>query len=244
MVLLNDMPIDELGLNWWRYFLFINWLPSSSSLWHNLNGYWCMPLFIYFYIIAPILKKKVKTIFSFISVIFTLYVSLSLLTHFCDLYKIMNVAESDSCYYSSFRVLSRLPVFFLGSLVWYIGINDIYIKYFIAVVLIVCAFMFSIAWNDFFAWGIMSAALIALFKEYNWEMPIAPFVKWLSNISFTIFLVHLSIISYLNRINLNRLEYIVLFLVITIITAVTLNYFIEKPFEVIKGSILRKLKQN
>lgn len=53
-----NMPTDTIGLRWLRYFLFINlFVPSSEPNWMNINGYWCMPVFISFYVLVPLLYK-------------------------------------------------------------------------------------------------------------------------------------------------------------------------------------------
>ena len=61
--LLVNMPQDTFGLKWFRYFFFVNlFVPSSEQLWVNINGYWCLPVFIIFYALAPLIFKYFDTL--------------------------------------------------------------------------------------------------------------------------------------------------------------------------------------
>lgn len=52
------MPVDELGLGWLRYYLFMNEIiPAQHHEWINVCGFWCMPSFIIFYLTAPAIAK-------------------------------------------------------------------------------------------------------------------------------------------------------------------------------------------
>lgn len=54
---------DVFGLGWLRYFLGLNTiLPSTDfSQWNNLFGFWCMPGFLFFYAIVPLLMYFIRS---------------------------------------------------------------------------------------------------------------------------------------------------------------------------------------
>lgn len=61
---LKDVTADIFGLGWIRYFLGMNTvLPSTNyDLWNNTYGLWTMSCFIWFYVMAPIIFKWVKSL--------------------------------------------------------------------------------------------------------------------------------------------------------------------------------------
>ncbi len=50
-----EIPTDEYHLGWWRYILLLNGvLDTSNRYWSNLAATWTIPVFVFFYLIAPI----------------------------------------------------------------------------------------------------------------------------------------------------------------------------------------------
>jgi len=56
-------PADPCHLGWLRYFLGLQlWLPSDNfTVWNNCCAMWCMSDFLFFYAVAPLVFKYVKS---------------------------------------------------------------------------------------------------------------------------------------------------------------------------------------
>lgn len=59
----KSIPTDELKLNWFRYIFLLNgFVGSETYFWGNLGITWTIPLFAFFYLIAPFLNKIIKNV--------------------------------------------------------------------------------------------------------------------------------------------------------------------------------------
>ena len=63
-LVLKDVTFDIFKIGWIRYVLGLNTiLPSDNYyLWNNTYGLWTMSCFIWFYIMAPVIFKLIKTL--------------------------------------------------------------------------------------------------------------------------------------------------------------------------------------
>lgn len=61
---LKDVTTDVFGLGWLRYFFGLNTVVPSTNyyLWNNTYGLWTMSCFIWFYIMAPLIFKLVRSL--------------------------------------------------------------------------------------------------------------------------------------------------------------------------------------
>lgn len=74
------IPNDPYHLYWLRYIFLLNgFLPSKTfDFWNNLGITWTIPIFVFFYLIIPLLMKKIKGIkSSLIILIITYLISLN-----------------------------------------------------------------------------------------------------------------------------------------------------------------------
>lgn len=56
------IPADETGLGWFRYVLLLNqWVPAEENFWMNLGAVWTISVFTFFYLIAPIYHRVVRS---------------------------------------------------------------------------------------------------------------------------------------------------------------------------------------
>lgn len=59
---MNLIPLDDKGLYWFRYLFLLNgFINSDTYFWANLGITWTIPIFAFFYIIAPFILKKIKS---------------------------------------------------------------------------------------------------------------------------------------------------------------------------------------
>lgn len=79
------IPTDDLGVGWFRYIFLLNgFLNGNSYFWNNLGITWTIPVFMFFYLIAPWILRKVKTIFSAVAVWLTVFITTQALREFYD----------------------------------------------------------------------------------------------------------------------------------------------------------------
>ena len=58
----HHIPEDAAGLGWTRYFFFLNgFVDSDTYFWSNLGITWTIPVFLFFYLIAPIILKHIHS---------------------------------------------------------------------------------------------------------------------------------------------------------------------------------------
>ena len=54
----HHIPVDTAGLGWFRYLFLLNgFIDNDTYFWSNLGITWTIPIFIFFYLIAPFLFK-------------------------------------------------------------------------------------------------------------------------------------------------------------------------------------------
>lgn len=57
------IPTDELGMGWLRYLFLLNgFLNSETYFWSNLGITWTIPIFVFFYLTAPWILRRVKDV--------------------------------------------------------------------------------------------------------------------------------------------------------------------------------------
>lgn len=56
----KNMPIDELGVGWWRYVTFTNYCIPGDVLWRNIGGVWTISFFLLFYLLVPVLQRLIE----------------------------------------------------------------------------------------------------------------------------------------------------------------------------------------
>lgn len=74
------IPPDDIGVGWFRYVFVLNgFLNSDTYFWRNLGITWTIPIFCVFYLIAPWILRKRKSLFSVILIWIGVFVSTKLL---------------------------------------------------------------------------------------------------------------------------------------------------------------------
>ncbi len=73
----KDIPIDPKGLYWLRYIFLLNGVVGEKSyFWSNLGITWTIPIFMFFYLVFPIINKTFNSLSrAVILLILTIFVS-------------------------------------------------------------------------------------------------------------------------------------------------------------------------
>ena len=59
-IFFHQIPPDILGLRWFRYIFILNgFIGSDTFFWSNIGGTWTIPVFAFFYLIAPLIMMFV-----------------------------------------------------------------------------------------------------------------------------------------------------------------------------------------
>lgn len=213
------MPADDLGLEWIRYILFLNiFLPSSEPQWININGYWCMPVFMFFYLIVPLLHKHFNSYFRII-VLATITILIALITnHF--------FIQRGTPQMGLPIFFDSIPSFLMGGAISFVDKNKQMNFTIVGVILfLITIFIFP---KSYVVWSIGTAFLILWFnKPINnklWDIPISFFAK----ISFDVYLVHMMVLNILCENHVQPKLFVILFFVCSIIFATMLYYLIDR----------------
>lgn len=217
--LLITMPTDELGLGWLRYFLFLNlFLPSSEPQWININGYWCMPVFMFFYLMVPLLQKQFNSYLRFIVLtLITISIGLSS-NHF-----LIRQGFQQMGFPIFFE---SIPCFLIGGAISFVD-NDKRIKFTIlgVILFLITLYMYS---KSYILWSIGTAFLILWFNKPIKNKLLEMLISYLAKISFNVYLVHMMILDILCKNHVPTKLFVVLFLVCSIILATMLYYMIDR----------------
>lgn len=119
--ILKSMPTDELHNGWLRYFLFLQtWLPAGSvDAWNNQSALWTTSAFAFFYLLAPLLYKLMKTYKRACVVVVASIAVSTIFTLLVGRLADSSVSFSDSLSYLSGKSpLAVLWVFLIGGLVF------------------------------------------------------------------------------------------------------------------------------
>ncbi|MCD7889282.1 MAG: acyltransferase [Oscillospiraceae bacterium] len=185
---------DIFHLGWLRYFLGLNTvLPSNNyDIWNNRYGYWTMSCFIWFYILAPLIFKFVKSFKSsivFIGASFGIFAFWKVAVDF--IFSRIEGIENLSVT-SGGSPFATLYYFAFGIMI-YFAVKE-------GKALIACgiSLLFGIAGilieRNSWAWCAITCIIIAIFSLHKLDIKsqtVSRFVKWLSGQSFYIYLAHM-----------------------------------------------------
>ena len=233
LAIFYTMPVDELGLGWLRYYLFMNEIiPAQHSEWISICGFWCMPSFIIFYIIAPAIAKYSNS--------FKIMGILTIATYLAG--KGLTYLLAD--YIHPVRsFINTMPIFFYGCFCYSAHKEN---KQNLFLFISICILIISATLNlsNYQVWGVATAAAISVTHNIKLPNKISNnrFLLYFSKLSFTIFLSHYMVLLYLKSLNIDSIVFIILFILITGSVAFLLYTTIEKWSNFILKRILSSQK--
>ncbi|MBR6452384.1 MAG: acyltransferase [Lachnospiraceae bacterium] len=146
------------GIAYLRYFVFLNMtVPSENfTLWNNRFGFWTLPAFVLFYLLAPLIRKLIRQYFSALCVLIILLFCYHPFVAWLQELLGSRFPWMDSPeVFAQWTPVSVLYCFFFGVTVYYAKINR---REFSFVILCIISMIF----NEFrwFAWEIVMALLV------------------------------------------------------------------------------------
>lgn len=235
---LMQMPKDGFVLGWLRYFLCLNtWVPSSDYYhWNDLWGLWTIGCFVFFYLIAPVLKTylgnfKRAAVFMVIMLPVTFVLSKLGASFYGSLgASLPDMMASDNPIYS-------LNTFAMGICGWY-AVREHKEKTYIQIVAILLAGLIGLNMYNRMLWGLLCALIMIAFIDMKLKSnKIGNILKVLGKYSFSLYLVHLPVIEIINYCGISGITYVVLAVAVSVVAAVLLYHVVEKPC----GALIKKL---
>lgn len=214
------IPPDELGIGWFRYVFLLNgFFNSNTYFWSNLGITWTIPIFMFFYLIAPWILKHMKTLCSCVVVWLMVFTVTSILCKMypCTIFENLHLLFIGVILYACVkekRHMQSIAVFTLAALCCTILEMQLYTY--------VCIF---------------SCLMLALDAVEPFHFP-----GWLQNCmaildkySYTIYLMHgvvfCSLLDRLNRLGVSKGIVAILAIVGTFFTTWFVGRFVEKPIQ-------------
>lgn len=233
--LLHQMPPDELGLGWLRYFLFLNTVVPSQNyyFWNDLWGLWTFSCFMFFYLAAPFLKKWIRNYRQ--SLIF-LAVSIvgGYAAGYVTEYVFGRLGYGDAYIIAGDSPLFNLNIFAIGISMWY-ALKEKKEREFMGVCGLLTIVLMLAGKTNRISYGCLAVIIILAFWELEFHSAVAvKAIRVMSCYSFPFYLVHLGVIEILDLLRgqgviSGGLFYGVLCVVGSVIGAVLLYNLVEKP---------------
>lgn len=235
----KQMPPDTYAhMGWLRYFLCLNtWIPSNDyGYWNNLWGLWTISCFVFFYLIAPFLKKVICSFNRaavFMAAMIPATVVLAKVLQI--LFGMMGASEPqmlcvDNPVYS-------LNTFAMGICAWY-AYREGKEKVFLKMAVILFAGFMGLNWFNRISWGMLTALVMMIFIDLRINSQrIVSVIKAAGRYSFCLYLVHLCVIEIIDYYNITGMLYLILAVLLSVMAAVFLYHCVEKPCAI----LLKKL---
>ena len=205
---IGGIPKDETGLYWLRYIFLINlWVPANDVFWTNLGAVWSISAFMLFYLIAPFLFLVVRKYY-------TAWLGVVL----C--YGVFKITD--------FVGTGRLPVrymfyFLLGILV-YLAIKEGKELGLAAILSFVILFCFLVDSGTAIITPFLAVLYIMAGRNgsgKNVNGVLAGGVGFVSTISYSIYLVHVAVLSVMDCVTI---ESVVIYLPVFVLLTLVLSY--------------------
>ncbi len=214
------IPEDELGVGWFRYLFLLNgFLNSDTYFWSNLGMTWTIPIFMFFYLIAPWLLRKAKSVLSCFII-----------------WMLVFFATQISNIFYPCKIFDNLHLLFLG-VVLYACVNKNSSSK--AIVL------FCLSATGTTILGVASYAYISIFciiilsiccvDKIVLPAPLQKTVDLVDSYSYTLYLmqgiIFCSLIDRLNNINVSTVVIAIVAVFGTLVSTCLVGRFVEKPLQ-------------
>lgn len=216
----DNIPADELGLGWFRYIFILNgFFNSDTYFWSNLGITWTIPIFAFFYLIAPFILRKVKSVTSAVAAWFAVFAVTQVLDEFY------------TC-----TIFNYLHIMFLGAVIYVCAYKKHdRIAYMLFLLASLC--MLTLSKTEYAIVFIFSCLILILLSFDNIRLPdrLQTVINALDSYSYTLYLMHgvvfCSLIDRLNHIGISKLLIAFIAIFGTFASTLFVGKFIEKPIQ-------------
>jgi len=214
------IPPDELGIGWFRYVFLLNgFLNSDTYFWSNLGITWTIPIFMVFYLIAPWILRKVKTLRSSVIIWFVVLITTSIFKKFytCTIFENLHLLFLGVIIYSCLQQKCHMQAIALFSF---------------------AAICFTILGKLTYAYiSLFSCVMLALVAAKDFHFPnwLQSTIDVLDKYSYTLYLMHgvvfCSLLDRLNALHVSKMIIAALAILGTFFATWFVGKFIEKPIQ-------------
>jgi peptidoglycan/LPS O-acetylase OafA/YrhL len=197
-ILLGQMPKDVLHLGWFRYFLCLNTIVPSGNYyyWNDLWGLWTISCFMFFYLVAPLIKKWV-TDFRKSLVFLAGSIVLGYAVKKLIVIALAGTAMDSVEMFAGDTPFFNLMIFALGVCAWYAlreGKETLYLMMCIALVggLLFFGISNRMTWGALTVVALLAGRGISIQNQH-----LGGIIDVVSRYSFTIYLVHFPVFQIL-----------------------------------------------
>lgn len=213
------IPPDEYGIGWFRYIFFLNgFINSDTYFWSNLGITWTIPIFMFYYLIAPWVLKKAKTLRSSVIVWIVVFV----------ITKVFN--NIYTC-----TIFSHLHLLFLGVVIYACANQKQHMQATVAFTL--AAIVMMILKKEAYVYVSLFSCIMLVLSAYNLFLPnwLQRVIDILDEYAYTLYLMHgvifCSLIDRLNALGVSKILVATLAIVGTFFATWVIGKYIEKPIQ-------------
>ena len=235
----KQMPPDTYAhMGWIRYFLCLNtWIPSNAyGYWNNLWGLWTISCFVFFYLIAPLLKKVIRN-FKRSVVFMTAMIPVTVILAKVLQILFVRMGASEPQMLCVDNPLYSLNTFAIGICAWY-AYKEGKVNTFLKIAMVLFAGFMGLNWFNRISWGMFTALVMMVFIDLQIRnQKVVSVIKTAGRYSFCLYLVHLCVIEIIDHYHITGGLYAVLAVLFSVLAAVFLYHCVEKPF----AGLLKKI---
>lgn len=232
---LPEIFVGPCGLQYLRYFFFLQVIvpTNDSALWGNRNALWTMSSFAFFYLIAPLLYRCIK---SFWRSLVVFLVALAVTPYWISLLnKVLCIwlPETEASWFARSNPVSKIYIF-LGGIVLYYAMKEK--KQFLYAIM-VCALLMSTSfqWHGFDFFSVVVVSLAVVLPGLEVPSGVAEKILLMSNASFALYLIHPMVLPSLRllflRIPINQMTQMFAYVLISLIISAVIYYKLAMPLE-------------
>ncbi len=228
------IPEDIYHLRWFRYFFLMNGIVDSNCyFWGNLGITWTIPVFVFFYLIAPLILKRITNY----KIAIISWLIIWVLSHLIN-----KIVFNPYNYKSS--IVNNLHVFFFGILLFLILKNNkINVSCLILNIMLV-PMIVTKHYSEMFLFLFSSITILCINLENSFitNKKIQVAISVFDEYSYSLYLMHdIVFCSFIDRINnlFPRWQIGVVAMIGTIIATWIGHNYIEIPLKMIFSKILK-----
>ena len=190
------IPEDIYHLRWLRYIFLLNgFIDSNVYFWGNLGMTWSIPVFVFFYLIAPLVFKYInnlkKSILIFISVI---------ISEFIIYYFVLKPLQYHS------RIISNMHYFFGGTTIYFVekSNNTILAGLVLSIITIPVIAIKQYSGTFFLLFSIIILLCVNCENKLNPNIYNKKIINYIDKYSYSLYLMQgILFCSFIDRINKN-----------------------------------------
>lgn len=208
----QDVPTDNFGLSWLRYFLFIfQIIPTDNEFWINISSVWTIGIFVIFYLMAPFIKKAIDNYKSALFITVIIFI--------LNKYYYLYIKDGY------FNFINYLYPFFFGVTAYLVNKENKE-----NIFIIICVILSFLTQNNILLYiSLFTILLFAMLKIKIENKTILKIINSLDKYSYGICLIHPFIIETLYHYEFNVYLGAIIVIIGTILVSYILTNLIASP---------------